>query len=255
MPNHFDSIIDITGPKEDIDTLIDDLRHNYDKMVFLVEPLPQIYVELYERFGAYNFPPKEKLFTDPKYLEIPEEIRRDHQNGKLPFGSKEWIQKYAHYQDNMLCYDIRIDRVSDTHAKYIFWTAINPLDPYIGALLHNKYPTLSFEFKGNDEMNPRIDSEWRFKSTDAVDLEYEKIVCELYRGYNRIFFTIIYADSFEVEEIRTEMREHGNSVCGLRRYARYEEAHKAALKRIVDLCCKSFSPYYAQFISVFDVVG
>ena len=151
MPNHYNSILIIGGPPEDVDRFIDDLQNSaIDGRLCLcqmIDPIPHV---LYT--CAYYSPSKtleQQIHSDgtPLTDEEKEEIRRFGYSSVGAYAVKWWGVAYG-------CYDSVIRRESPNRAVFRFWTPFLPIGDRIFLLMHAKYPSLIFGFYGKDECNP-----------------------------------------------------------------------------------------------------
>ena len=170
MPNHFDSIIVINGDSAELNRFIDDFQkaslNGRLCICQFADPIPLI---LYEClfYEDTSFDKQMHCTGRPLTDEEKEEIRAFGYSSFGEYAKKWWALKYG-------CYDTSLQRVSPTKAIYQFWVPLEPLRMRICQLLHIRYPSLTFYYRGQDEMDPELfNAQWIVRSTDPIQTKEE----------------------------------------------------------------------------------
>lgn len=161
MPNHFDSIVIALGNEQDIKKFYDDF--NASAIKFSKHPGSRLCI---------------CQFADPVPLCIykGKDMNAEEREVAQKFGySNLFDYAYQWWGVRYGCYDSTLIMHDQNTVVFRFWTSLGPISDRIFHLLHRKYPTLLFEYAGQDECDPELHNTHRiFLPTDPV-LDVEEI--------------------------------------------------------------------------------
>nr|ALJ75592.1 growth factor 3 [Trichomonas vaginalis] len=138
--DHFKSTITVTGSKEDVERFINEFKASAirikgkDNLCIcqFVDPLPTF---VYYSDGYYH-----KVENRP----LTQKERLIYAN------SKNYMENFWGIVHG--CVDGRLIRVNENKVKFKYWTPLTMISPRILILLHNKYPNVTIDFKGKDDI-------------------------------------------------------------------------------------------------------